>query len=131
MYTLFIFRFLVFFDQRNSVKPLKLVTKNISGKFTIIPQIYIVTLFYFHIVYNILSSMSTVGFGDITSSNSTEQLFSILIMLFGSFCKSKFPYIVFGYITGTISNLLNSGPTEEEIQISLLLELSVSYWNRP
>jgi hypothetical protein len=44
--------------------------------------------------------MTTLGYGDITAQNTGERSFAIVAMLFGA--------IIFGYVIGNITSLVNS-----------------------
>jgi hypothetical protein len=54
---------------------------------------YVVTLYW------VFTTMTTVGYGDITPTNDLERLYAVIVMIFGA--------TVFGYIIGSIAELSN------------------------
>jgi len=59
-----------------------------------------VTSFYFTV-----TTIMTVGYGDITPNNVTEKLITILLMLIG--------VVLFSYATGSISSIISSADSED------------------
>ena len=58
------------------------------------------TSFYFTV-----TTIMTVGYGDITPNNVTEKLITILLMLIG--------VVLFSYATGSISSIISSADSED------------------
>jgi len=55
---------------------------------------------YIVAIYWTVTTITTVGYGDISISNNLERLFTILVMIVGVIC--------FSYSTGSLSTILNS-----------------------
>ena len=53
---------------------------------------------YCHAMYFTVTTMTTVGYGDMSGSNSPERIFCIVLMVVG--------VIVFTFISGAISSVL-------------------------
>ena len=66
-------------------------------------------------LYWVVTTLATVGYGDITASNSTERAMCILVMLLGVFFYS--------YTVGTISNIMSGLDRELQKVNSKLLVL--------
>lgn len=71
---------------------------------------------YLTSVYWTLTTMTTTGYGDITASNSAEQIMNIVIMLIGA--------SVFGYIISDVSTLLDSLNRTEYLTMEKLAEIN-------
>ncbi len=72
--------------------------------------------------YFTVTTLVTVGYGDITPVNIVENLMAVLIMLMGVMC--------FSFATGTISNLITSYDSQEALlkeKIATLNEIHIEY----
>jgi voltage-gated potassium channel Kch len=76
-----------------------------------------VTSYYFTV-----TTIMTVGYGDITAQSLGEKLLAILLMLIG--------VIAFSFATGSISNIIANADTAEDKlrqKMEILKELNVEY----
>ena len=76
-----------------------------------------VTSYYFTV-----TTIMTVGYGDITAQSLGEKLLAILLMLIG--------VIAFSFATGSISNMIANADTAEDKlrqKMDILKELNVEY----
>jgi predicted PurR-regulated permease PerM len=55
---------------------------------------------YIHAVYFTVTTMTTVGYGDMSASTKIEHLFCIVLMVLG--------VIVFTFISGALSSVLSN-----------------------
>ncbi len=56
--------------------------------------------YYIRALYWAITTLSTVGYGDVTPQTSIERLYSMAVMVMG--------VVVYGYVVGNIANLLNN-----------------------
>lgn len=59
---------------------------------------------YLNAFYFVVTTMTTVGYGDVSAGTMVEQIFCIALMMFGVF--------VFSMITGSLTSLLGSVDSE-------------------
>lgn len=78
---------------------------------------------YLTSVYFIITTFSTVGYGDISASNTSEKIFCIIIMIVG--------VTAFAAGTSTLTNLLQSYDTENKIlqdKVNILNRIKKEYY---
>ena len=54
-------------------------------------------------VYFVLTTVSTVGYGDVSSNNTTERVFCMILMIIGVSC--------FSFISGALASILSTYDT--------------------
>lgn len=63
---------------------------------------------YIHAFYFTVTTMTTVGYGDMSANTSLERIFCILLMVLG--------VIVFTFISGALASVLSSFDTTNAAQ---------------
>ena len=87
-----------------------------TGDLTIMPFNYFDTI-YISAFYFILTTMTTVGYGDISGSTTKEYLFSMCVEFLG--------LTFFSFLTGTISVMFSGDPSFESLMNARLEELDL------
>ena len=75
-------------------------------------KLYLVSLYF------TITTITTVGYGDISATNSTERVFCILIMLMG--------VIGFSFATGVLSSIIQNYDaldSKYKVQVETLIKL--------
>ena len=71
---------------------------------------------YIHAMYFTVTTMTTVGYGDMSGANSMERVFCIILMVVG--------VIVFTFISGAISSVLSNMDSNSSEKAEQALYLS-------
>ena len=62
---------------------------------------------YFYSVYFTVTTITTVGYGDVSASTTSERIFCIVLEIFG--------VIVFTYISGSLSSIMSSSDSSNAL----------------
>ena len=104
--------FIAKFDLNNKVNWI------IDGGYNDLDEIHLyITSYYFTV-----TTIMTVGYGDITAQSLGERLLAILLMLIG--------VVAFSLATGSISSIISNADTAEDklrVKMEILKELNVEY----
>ena len=77
---------------------------------------------YLKAFYFVVTTLVTVGYGDISATNTAEELMCILLMLMGVMC--------FSFATGTIASLITTYDSQEALmkeKIATLNDIHIEY----
>ena len=55
---------------------------------------------YFYAAYFVVTTMTTVGYGDLSGYTTTERIYCIILMIFGVLC--------FTFVSGALSSIMSS-----------------------
>lgn len=68
---------------------------------------------YLAALYWVFTTMTTVGYGDITPTNNIERIFAVAVMIFGA--------TVFGYIVGSVAEMASQGQHKPATESLMML----------
>lgn len=68
---------------------------------------------YLAALYWVFTTMTTVGYGDITPTNNIERIFAVAVMIFGA--------TVFGYIVGSVAEMASQGQHKPAMESIMML----------